>query len=177
MDGIALREAASDDLAGIYRVRTSVTENPICPERLERMGDTGATITGSLRRDAKGWVAVRRGEIIGFSIAHQTSGSIFALFVLPGYERRGLGRRLLDAASAWLWDNGADTVWLTTAPDTRAARFYERDGWICSGVEANDELRFERKRPALRPARQEPRGRPAILNRGASGRCAPAMLH
>ena len=85
------------------------------------------------------------------ALAHQTSRSIFALFVLPGYENRGLGRRLLDAASAWLWDNGADIVWLTTAPDTRAARFYERDGWICSGVEANDELRFERRRPTSCP--------------------------
>jgi len=153
MDGIALREAASDDLAGIYRVRTSVTENSIRPERLERMVDTGSSIAGSLKRDAKGWVAVRRGEIIGFSIAHQTSGSIFALFVLPGYERRGLGRRLLDAASAWLWDNGADLVWLTTQPNTRAARFYERFGWTCSGFEANGELRFERKRPTATQTR------------------------
>jgi GNAT superfamily N-acetyltransferase len=151
MDGIALREASGDDLAGIFRVRTSVTENLICPERLERMSMRGASLTGSLKRGAKGWVAVRRGEIVGFSIAHQTSGSIFALFVLPGYERRGLGRRLLDAASAWLWDNGTDIVWLTTAPDTRAARFYRRYGWICSGVEANDELRFERRRPAPCP--------------------------
>jgi len=96
-------------------------------------------------------LAAVSGEIVGFSIAHQTSRSIFALFVLPSYENRGLGRRLLDAASAWLWDNGADIVWLTTAPDTRAARFYERDGWICSGVEANDELRFERRRPTSCP--------------------------
>jgi GNAT superfamily N-acetyltransferase len=153
MDGIALREAASDDLAGIYRVRTSVTENSIRPERLERMVATGSSITGSPKRDAKGWVAVRRGEIIGFSIAHQTSGSIFALFVLPGYERRGLGLRLLDAASAWLWDNGADLVWLTTQPNTRAARFYERFGWTCSGFEANGELRFERKRPTATQTR------------------------
>jgi GNAT superfamily N-acetyltransferase len=151
MDGIALREASGDDLAGIFRVRTSVTENLISPERLERMGVTGANIAGTFKRDAKGWVAVQRGEVVGFSIAHQTSRSIFALFVLPGYENRGLGRRLLDAASAWLWDNGADIVWLTTAPDTRAARFYERDGWVCSGVEANDELRFERRRPASDP--------------------------
>lgn len=151
MDAIALREASGDDIAGIFRVRTSVTENPISAERLERMGVKRANDGGAaLELCAKVWVAEQRRQIVAFSIAHQKSSSIFALFVLPEYESRGLGSRLLYAASEWLWDNGADIVWLTTQPNTRAARFYEQFGWTCSGLEANGELRFERRRSPLR---------------------------
>ena len=156
MDQIALREASIDDVAGIAHVRTSVTENQITIERLKRMDLPQARFESSMRQGSKGWVAEQRGQIVAFSIAHQLSRSIFALFVLPEYENRGLGTRLLARASNWLWDNGADIVWLTTAPNTRAARFYERCGWTYSGVEANGELRFERKRPTFGPAATNP---------------------
>lgn len=156
MDPIALREASADDVVGIFRVRTLVTENPISTDRLDRMRLTHASVAGSLNQGAKGWVAEQRGQIVAFSIAHQLSRSIFALFVLPEYENRGLGARLLAKVSQWLWDNGADIVWLTTAPNTRAARFYERYGWICSGVEPNGELRFERRRPTPGPTAARP---------------------
>lgn len=147
MDDIALREASGDDVAGIIRVRTSVTENLISTQRLESMGITRASLAASFKQGAKGWIVERRGQIVAFSIAHKSSQSVFALFVLPGYENCGLGRRLLKTASEWLWDNGADVVWLTTAPNTRAVCFYERCGWTRSGVEANGELRFELRRP------------------------------
>ena len=60
------------------------------------------------------------------------------------YERRGLGKRLLGLALQWLWDNGAELVWLTAGQGTRAARFYERQGWTLSGVQPDGQLRFER---------------------------------
>ena len=152
MNSIAVREASGADIAGMFQVRTSVTENSISAERLERMGVTPASGTGSFEQGVKGWVAEQRCQITAFSIAHQPSASIFALFVLPDYENRGLGRRLLGAASEWLWNNGADLVWLTTQPNTRAARVYERFGWTCSGLEANGELRFERRRLKRSPS-------------------------
>ena len=68
-------------------------------------------------RDSKGWVALSGDEIVAFSIADRASRSIFALFVLPQFERRGLGSRLLELALDWLWANGADLVWLTTGPE------------------------------------------------------------
>lgn len=154
MKSIAVREASGADVAGIFQVRTSVTENSIDAQRLERMGIVQASIASALEDGSKAWVAEQLGRIVAFSIAHQASQSVFALFVLPEYERRGLGSRLLNTATEWLWDNGADIVWLTTEPNTRSARFYETVGWTCSGLETNGELRFERRPPKAAQSRQ-----------------------
>lgn len=66
---------------------------------------------------------------------------------MPEQEGRGLGRQLLDAAVAWLWEQGADRIWLTTGPDTRAAGFYRHVGWGVAGVTEQGEIRFELARP------------------------------
>ncbi|MFI5011447.1 MAG: GNAT family N-acetyltransferase [Hyphomicrobiales bacterium] len=142
---ILIREAGPADLPGISHVRTSVKENLLTPEQLEERGITNASVAASLVAQAKGWVAELDGQIVAFSIADRSNQSIFGLFVLPDYEGRGLGKRLLDLALQWLWENGAEPVWLTTSRGTRAARFYECQGWSCSGVEPDGQLRFERK--------------------------------
>jgi len=51
-------------------------------------------------------------------------GSIFALFVHPNYERRGIGRALWPLACEILRASGHAAAMLTTEPSTRAERFY-----------------------------------------------------
>src|SRR5215471_21178677 len=120
---IIFREATAADLPGIAHVRTSVTENALTVEQLAVRGVTNESIAASFLRDSKGWVAVQGDAIVGFSIGNRASGSIFALFVLPGHEGQGIGARLFDLAVNWLWQNGAQRLWLTTDPDSKAARF------------------------------------------------------
>jgi len=69
------------------------------------------------------------------------------LFVLPAFEGRRIGSRLLDLATQWLWANGSDRIWLTTAQGTRAAGFYERRGWIANGRGEHGDVRYEQGRP------------------------------
>jgi GNAT superfamily N-acetyltransferase len=90
---------------------------------------------------------MRQEEIVAFSIADRASQSIFALFVLPAYEGQGIGSRLLDLALGWLWENGAERVWLTTGAGTKAVRFYEKRGWTCTGTGPRGDLRYECARP------------------------------
>jgi GNAT superfamily N-acetyltransferase len=146
------REATAADMPGIAHVRTSVIENHLSRAQLDVRGITEASIAASFLADSKGWVAERDGQIVAFSIADRASRSIFALFVLPGFEGLGLGSRLLELALGWLWQNGAETVWLTTGPGTRAAAFYERRGWVCTGKEPGGDLRYELRRPGEAPA-------------------------
>ena len=93
-------------------------------------------------------MAVRAAEIVGFSIADRASGSIFALFVLPEHERRGIGSCLHGLALDWLWANGMTRLWPTTDPTSKAACFYERRGWRATGAAEHGDMRYEIMRPA-----------------------------
>jgi GNAT superfamily N-acetyltransferase len=137
------REATAADMPGISRVRTSVTENALTHEQLAARGITDESLAASFLTDSKGWVAEHNGDVVGFSIANRASSSIFALFVLPTHERRGIGAQLFDLAVNWLWDHGAQRLWLTTDPQSKAARFYERRGWVATGRSERGDMRYE----------------------------------
>jgi GNAT superfamily N-acetyltransferase len=140
---IVFREATAADMPGISHVRTSVTENALTLAQLAARGITNETVAASFRKEAKGWVALRDGKVVGFSIGDRASGSIFALFVLPSHERQGIGARLFDLAVSWLRQNGVQRPWLTTDPQSKAARFYERRGWVAAGRSERGDTRYE----------------------------------
>ena len=94
----------------------------------------------------RGWVVEVDGQVVGFAIGNAQTGNIWALFVRPGFDRRGFGRLLHDAMVEWLWSRGLDRLWLSTDPDTRAAGFYESAGWKQVGLADNGELKFEMRR-------------------------------
>jgi len=43
----------------------------------------------------------------------------------------------------WYFTQTTETVWLGTAPGTRAEKFYEAAGWTKTGIRPNGEVRFE----------------------------------
>lgn len=137
-----LRVAGRDDVAAMHRVRMSVREN-----RLTSLVLTEAHYLEHIETLGRGWVVEDRGEIVGFAVGNATDGNIWALFVDPGHEGRGHGRRLHDAMVEWLWSRGLERLWLTTDRGTRAQRFYEAAGWRSAGIQ-HGELRFELDRPS-----------------------------
>lgn len=82
-----------------------------------------------LEKDGRGWVAEDEGDIVAFCYADKIHASIWALFVCPGHEGRGLGKSLLERATSWLFEIGHDCVHLNTTANTRADRFYAAQGW------------------------------------------------
>ena len=46
----------------------------------------------------------------------------------------------------WFFAAGADRIWLTTDPGTRAEAFYRAAGWRFVGLEESGEARYERVR-------------------------------
>jgi GNAT superfamily N-acetyltransferase len=149
-----LREADAADMPGISSVRLAVRENASTPERLASRGITNESVAASLLTHRKGWVAEHGGEIVAFSMADRADASIFALFVLPDYKGNGLGSRLLDLALGWLWQQGADRIWLATGPGTRAERFYLQRGWVEIGKEAGGDVRLELLQPGVEAERR-----------------------
>lgn len=143
---IAYRAAREADLPAITHVRTSVTENHLSVAQMAERGITPQSVVQALRSHAKGWVAESCGQVVGFCIADRETGSIFGLFVLPGFDGRGIGPRLLDLGVAWLWESGAERIWLETREGTRAETFYARRGWVAKGVNAKGNIHFELER-------------------------------
>ena len=134
-----LRLAARADVPGMQRVRHAVKEN-----RLVSRVISDDEVIDAIERSGRGWVVEDGGEVVAFAIGNVVDGSIWALFVDPSHEGRGLGRRLHDVMVEWLHSRGLARLWLTTDPGTRAQRFYERAGWVDRGLQANGEHLYER---------------------------------
>jgi GNAT superfamily N-acetyltransferase len=142
-----IRRATDSDIPAIFEVRTSVRDNHMSTEALERYGITPESIAHMLHSAARAWVAEVDGRIVAFSMADGASASIFAMFVLPSHEGRGLGRQLMSAAESWLFAEGSDEIWLRTDrnPDVRANGFYQHLGWTSIGVQEDGQVQYVKR--------------------------------
>lgn len=91
----------------------------------------------------RGWLCEVDKEIVGFAIVDLQENSIWALFVKPEFEQKGIGRKLHSAMLDWYFAQPQSNVWLTTSPSTRAELFYIKSGWSKVGVNTEGEIKFE----------------------------------
>ncbi len=133
------REATIDDIQQIQVVRNSVKENMLSNPALVTDADCKDFIT----RRGKGWVCEVDNAVVGFAIADLEDHNIWALFLLPAYEGRGIGKQLHDIMLNWYFSKTNQDVWLGTAPRTRAEIFYRRCGWKENGTHGKGEIKFE----------------------------------
>ena len=123
--------------SGIFEIRFAVRENRLSdPARVTRE-DCLWYIAGPGI-----WVWQDGERINGFSASDTRDGSIWALFVDPANEGRGIGRALLEAALKPLRAAGYTTATLSTGVGTRAARFYREASWTEDGLTPKGEQRF-----------------------------------
>jgi len=55
----------------------------------------------------------------------------------------GIGKRLHDDMLDWYFAQTSTTIWLGTAPATRAEKFYRKAGWQEVGIHGKGEIKFE----------------------------------
>ncbi|HEY0085667.1 MAG TPA: GNAT family N-acetyltransferase [Allosphingosinicella sp.] len=134
-----LRLATVADVPAMHRIRLSARENRLSDPALVREADYLPFVA----RGAA-FVAEADGALLGFAAADAPAGSVWALFVAPAAEGRGVGRALERRLLAWARAEGLKGLTLTTAPGTRAAAFYRAGGWTETGVTAAGELCFAR---------------------------------
>lgn len=134
-----IREATVNDIPQIQFVRKSVLENKLSDPALVTDKDCEEYLT----RRGKGWVCELNNEIVGFAIADLQDNNIWALFLLPAYEKQGIGCSLHDTMLCWYFSKTAHPVWLTTAPETRAEGFYRKLGWKEIGLYGKGEIKFQ----------------------------------
>jgi GNAT superfamily N-acetyltransferase len=123
-----VRRATVDDIADMMALRLSVREN-----RLSDPGQVTAADCLSYVQRGHMWVWEEDQEILGISASDCETGWIWALFVRPGHEGRGIGRALFAVACDALVGAGFATLRLSTDPETRAAAFYRAAGWREAG--------------------------------------------
>ncbi len=132
-----LREITRTDVPSLFHVRTRTRENRYTPEQLTALGITEQTVLARLTSTFKGWLCQVEASVVGFSMADRATGELWVIAVLPEFERKGIGNRLMESAEEWLWSSGCDRAWLTTDLDTtlRAYGFYRHRGWLDWKVE------------------------------------------
>lgn len=132
------REAQIADISQIQVVRNSVKENTLSNPALVTDDDCVEFLT----KRGKGWVCEIDQRIVGFAIADLQGNNIWALFLHPSFEKRGIGRKLHDMMLNWYFSQDKNQVWLGTSPNTRAEHFYTKAGWITNEMHGN-EIKFE----------------------------------
>jgi GNAT superfamily N-acetyltransferase len=133
------RQAVVADIPAIQQVRHAVRENRLSNPALI----TDKMVAQYMFERGKGWVATHGNTLAGFAIADLVADNIWALFVAPAYEGRGVGSTLQQLMLDWYFLQGKKWVWLGTAPGTRAAAFYLHTGWVHSGMHEKNEMKFE----------------------------------
>ncbi|MBA4095688.1 MAG: GNAT family N-acetyltransferase [Rhodospirillum sp.] len=133
-----VRQAIEADIPEMMTLRLSVRENRLLDPSQVTAEDCRRYVTrGNM------WVWDENGTLLGISAANGDTGWIWALFVRPEHEGRGIGRALYIAACDALIAAGFRTLRLSTDTDTRAARFYRAAGWREAGRTPEGELIFE----------------------------------
>ena len=143
-----LRQALRSDAPDLWRVRYAVRENTLTPGRI-----SDDELFAQIEVTGRGWIVEVEGEagpnIVGFAIGDAKTASIWALFVDPAHEGLGYGSALHGEMLTWMWAQGLRTLWLHTAPGTRAESFYRRAGWHGRALTEHGELHLEMTNPHL----------------------------
>ncbi|MGL4602953.1 MAG: GNAT family N-acetyltransferase, partial [Iodobacter sp.] len=88
------RQATHADIPALSQIRLAVKENTLSDPGLI----THDMYAHFLHSGGQGWLCETEGKITGFAIAAYQDHSIWALFVLPVCEGRGIGKQLLTLA-------------------------------------------------------------------------------
>ena len=139
MSELIYREAELTDIPQIQVVRNAVKENMLSDPALVSDKDCEEFLT----ERGKGWVCETDNTIAGFAIVDMKENNIWALFIHPLFEAKGIGRVLHERMMNWYFDQTFDKVWLGTAPGTRAENFYRKAGWKEAGMHGTREVKFE----------------------------------
>jgi GNAT superfamily N-acetyltransferase len=143
------RVAQESDIPAIFDVRTSVRQNHLSLEQLAQRGITPESIRDMLRSTSRAWVAEEDGQVVAFAMANAEEATVWAMFVRPEYEGRGIGRELMRLAEEWLFSHGCGEIWLRTDrdPQVRANGFYQCLGWTSIGVQEDGQIQYIKRSP------------------------------
>jgi GNAT superfamily N-acetyltransferase len=158
---LLIRSATADDAEELVRANEAAWNAGMAQIVDKQLGEL-APFEGRVARYREGiaavppgmrlWVAERGGRIVGHAnvAVDNELGELSALYVVPEEWGSGVAGALLAEAVSGMRDLGATeaTLWVVEG-NTRARRFYEREGWSADGETKSStfdikELRYRR---------------------------------
>lgn len=134
-----IRKATLTDIPTIMEIRLAVKENRLVdPNQV-----TEADCAHYLTQRGQGWVYEQNGQVVGFAILDEQEQKVWALFVHPEHEAKGIGKQLHKVMVDAYFDRSQTPLTLGTEPNTRAERFYLRQGWKHKEWQLNGERELE----------------------------------
>jgi GNAT superfamily N-acetyltransferase len=143
---VIVRAAKPEDAYGISVVRTETwraTYRGILPDgyldslRAEDRAEQMRQAIADEGREEYFYVAEDEGRIVGFAICgperdgiEEYRGEVYAIYVLPAYQRRGIGHKLMQAAASKLSTLGISSMLLWTPDKNAYGKFYEKAGGV-----------------------------------------------
>ena len=149
---LTFREIRPEDLPAIFDVRVATWHNERGREEMAELGITPDNVCVMLRESHRGWLCEVDSRVVEFAMGNRDNGEMWVIAVLPECEGRGIGRRLMELVTDWLWDFGHAELWLVTGddPSLRAYGFYKHLGWKEAEASEDEERVFRLARPAGR---------------------------
>ena len=132
------RQAIPEDIPQIQIVRNSVKENQLSNPNLI----PDELVEEFITKRGKGFVCEIDKKIVGFSIVDFVENNVWALFLLPNFEGKGIGKKLHQLMLDEYFSKTKETIWLSTEANSRAETFYKKQGWKNAGFHGN-EVKFE----------------------------------
>lgn len=140
---ITIQLASVDDISAIRNVQleTWLATYPNKTYGISRKGIEAKFALGESFIASPAWVAKKQGIVVAYCTAKKelTQNRIMAIYVLPGFQRRGIGGKLMQEACLWL---GIDKdIYLNVATySENAIRFYQSIGFVKTGKSVTDEV-------------------------------------
>ncbi len=134
---IEYKTAPAELAAEFIELRGQTRENPITPSALRSIGITAESWAQDIRTgQTRGFMALSGAQVVGYGFGDTSTGEVFVLAVLPAYEGRGVGQRLLSLLIEVLKGYGHARLFLGCSPDpaVRSYGFYRRLGWQSTGT-------------------------------------------
>jgi GNAT superfamily N-acetyltransferase len=149
---LTYRRAVPSDIAACIELRGKTRENAVSVERLKQLGITQASWGADVASgDLPGHVCIDDGRIVGYIFADKNTGEVVVLALLPEWEGKGIGKKLLEMMVTDLTKVGFRRLFLgcSSDPNVRSHGFYRHLGWKSTGTfDANHDEVLELLLPA-----------------------------
>lgn len=151
MDIIIRQLTEKDDplqISNIYEQSWKYAYKGIVPQAYLDSIPSGRWVHSLDVQDRKHLVAEYGGRLVGTASIcpsrwekHKDCGEIVSIYFLPGFMGKGFGGALFDRCVSELTKQGFERIILWVLEEnSRARRFYERNGFVCTGEYREDSI-------------------------------------